>query len=228
MDNYYFINYGILLITLLITLGAQGYINYKYNKTSKIQSKISKTGKETAEKILKENELKNVKVTFINGNLTDYYDPRKKMVKLSEGVYDKTNIAAISVSAHECGHAIQDKNNFFFLRLRSALVPIVNISSSAGYIAILIGVIFSSINFIWIGIILEAAILLFQVITLPVEFDASARALKQLESLNILDDKELKEAKGILTAAALTYVASVATSLLEILRLVMLYTRRED
>jgi len=222
------INYGILFFTLIITLGAQGYIKLKYNKTSKINTNKSLQGREVAKKILEKNGLNNVNIEHLSGELTDHYDPSDKMVRLSDGVYTKTTIAAASVAAHECGHAIQDKDGFFFLKLRRKMVPIVNISSKAGYYAIIIGALFSAFSLIYLGIFLEFIIFFFQLITLPVEFDASKRGLNQLRELNILDEKELKEAKGMLTAAALTYVAAVATSLLQILRLVLIFARRED
>ena len=144
-------------------------------------------------------------------------------------LYNDSSIASVSVAAHECGHAIQDKNNYTFLRIRHALIPLVNFSSYAGYFAITIGIIFSFLDLIWLGILLEVVILGFQLITLPVEFNASTRALKQIKELNILDINEIKKGRTMLISAALTYVASAATALIQILRLILIFGgRRED
>lgn len=220
--------YGLIFLGLAITLGAQIYVTSTYNKYKKIRNSNDLTGKEVAERILRENGLSNIKVEPTSGMLSDHYDPRSKVVRLSTDIYNNPTIAAASVAAHECGHALQHKNKYFFLVLRNSIVPLVNFSSYAGYFAIMIGVIFSAINFIWIGIILECVILLFQVITLPVELNASKRALKEIKRLDILDKKEVKKGRRMLTAAALTYIASIATTLLEILRLVLMFTGRNN
>lgn len=217
----------IIIATFIITIAAQAYINSEYSKTKKIKSKKGYNGYETARKILDENGLKNVEVVETSGVLSDHYDPRKKIIRLSTEIYHGKSIASNSVAAHECGHAIQDKNNYVFLKFRNNIIPLVNFSSSAGYFAIIIGLFTGSLGFIWIGIILELIILLFQLITLPVEFDASKRGLENLDKLEIIESNEKKYSRSMLTAAALTYVASVLTSILEILRLVMM-TRRDD
>lgn len=226
--DYYFVNYGIFFITLIITLGAQWYINHCFKKTSKINNERNITGMQAAREILNANGLEDVKVLQVPGSLTDHYDPRNKIVNLSDSIYDKTTISAISVAAHECGHAIQDKTGYTFLRIRKAMVPLVNIANYAGYVSILIGAIFSLLDLIWIGIALEAIILLFQLVTLPVEFDASKRALNQVEELGILDNNELKYGKKMLVSAALTYVAGAATAMLQILRLILIFGGRRD
>ena len=220
--------YSLILLGIIITLGAQLYVNASYNKYKKIRNSNDLTGKEVAERILRENGLNNIKVEPTSGILSDHYDPRSKVVRLSTSIYNNSTIAAAAVAAHECGHALQHKNKYIFLTLRNSLVPFVNFSSYAGYFAILIGAIFSAMNFIWLGIILECVILLFQIITLPVEINASNRALKEIKRLNILDKKEIKQGKNMLTSAALTYVASVATTLLEILRLILMFTGRNN
>lgn len=217
----------IIIITFIITLGAQAYINSTYKKLNKVEVASSLTGSEVARKILDKNGLSNVKVNPVGGILSDHYDPRSKVVNLSSEVFSGNSIASCAVAAHEVGHAIQDKNNYFFLKFRNSIVPIVNFASFAGYIAIVIGMFMASFGFIWLGIIMELIILLFQVVTLPVEFNASNRALKQLEELNIVSFSEKKKTKKMLVAAALTYVASVATAVLEILRLVLM-VRRDD
>ncbi len=220
---------GILLVlSLLVTLAAQIYINSSYNKTKRIKNRAGITGAQTARKILDENGLSNVKVEEVRGVLGDHYDPRTKTVRLSSDIYRNTSIASASVAAHECGHAIQDKEGYFFLKLRNSIVPLVNFASYAGYFAILIGIIASSLKIIWIGIIAEIVILVFQLITLPVEFAASKRALKQLEKQKILEKIEISTSKKMLTAAALTYVASVTATILEILRLLIAVGDRND
>ena len=223
---HYGIEYILIGISILITLGAQFFINSKYKKTKKLAVKKDITGYEVARKILDKHDLKNIDVVETGGILSDHYDSSKKIVRLSPDIYSKATIASVSVAAHECGHAIQDKKNYIFLRLRNTIIPLVNISSKLGYIAILIGLFSRATGFLKIGIIFELVILLFQLITLPVEFNASRRGLNELKELDIVDDNELKQSKGMLRAAALTYVASVATSLLEIFRLLMILNRR--
>lgn len=218
----------LLILALLVTSASQIYINRSYNKTKRIKNRAGITGAQTARKILDENGLSNVKVEEVRGILGDHYDPRTKTVRLSSDIYRNTSIASASVAAHECGHAIQDKEGYFFLKLRNSIVPLVNFASYAGYFAILIGVIASSLKIIWIGIIAEVVILVFQLITLPVEFDASKRALKQLEKQKILEKIEISTSKKMLTAAALTYVASVTATILEILRLLIAVGGRDD
>ena len=215
MYYYYYSNYGLILLALAISLIAQGVISINYSKYKKIKNKKGITGAEVAREILSKNGLDNVYVVETGGHLSDHYDPRRKTVRLSSEIYNGVSIAAIAVAAHECGHALQDKNNYVFLRIRSMLVPLVNFSSYAGYLAVLI------------GIILECVILLFQLITLPVEFNASSRALKKIKEYNIVDNDELKGSRKMLTAAAMTYVASVASAVLQILRLVLIARDRD-
>ena len=226
MHDYSMLQMIVFGITILITLGAQGYLSSQYNKTKEIMTKKGMSGKDVARRILDSNGLKNIKVVETSGTLTDHYDPTAKTIRLSTDVYNNSSIASASVAAHECGHAIQDKDNYTFLRIRHRLVPVVNFSSSAGYIAIAIGLMSGLFGLLMIGIILELVILLFQLITLPVEFNASNRGLKNLKELKILEEKELPKSKGMLKAAALTYVAAVANAILQILRLIMMFQRR--
>jgi hypothetical protein len=216
----------LIIITLLITLGSSAYIKSQYNKTRKIKNNKGITGHEVARKILDANGLSNVKVLEVNGELTDHYDPTNKTVSLSTDIYRNTSIASISVAAHECGHAIQDKNGYLFLRFRNSIVPLVNFASKVGYVAILIGLFTSLVKFLWVGIFLEFIILFFQLLTLPVEFNASDKALHQIYKLEIVNKKERGQCKGMLTAAALTYVAGVASAILQILRLLLMANRR--
>lgn len=226
--NYYFIYYGLTFIALLITVGAQIFVSATFNKYKKEPNLKEKSGAEVAREILDKNGLKDIYVVETKGNLTDHYDPSRKVIRLSSDVYHKESVASVAVAAHECGHAIQDRDNYTFLRIRAFLVPFVNLSSKLGYVAILIGIIANLIDVIWLGISLEAVILVFQLITLPVEFDASKKALKELEGMNILTENELVKGKVVLTSAALTYVASVAATVLELLRLVLLFTDRDN
>lgn len=226
--EYYLINYGLTFLAVIITVGAQVFINSSYKKYLRVPIKKNLSGSEVAKEILEKNGLKDVYVIETKGFLSDHYDPIRKVVRLSSDVFHKETVASASVAAHECGHALQDKDNYSFMRIRAALVPFVNFSSYAGYIAIVIGCIFQLMDLVWIGIGLELVILLFQLVTLPVEVDASKRAMCELEKHNLLTNTEMHQGKTMLTAAALTYVASIATTLLEILRLVLIFGQDKD
>lgn len=227
-SSYIIANYWFPIIGLIITFVAQIYVNSSYNKYKNYQLKKGNTGAEVARQILDKNGLKKIKIIEINGTLTDHYDPKKKMISLSYDIYHGNTIASVSVAAHECGHAIQHKDGYIFLKIRSFLVPFVNFSTKIGYLVIVIGLIFSFTKLAMIGLLLLLAMLLFQLITLPVEFDASRRAKKQLIDLDIVDNQELSHSKTMLNAAALTYVASLVTTLLQILRLAFIVFGRND
>ena len=220
--------YGLIIIATIITLAAQFYLNSKYNKYSKINCKSNLSGVEVARKILDANGLNDVHVTEVKGMLSDHYDPKRKVVRLSKDIFHGTSIASVSVAAHECGHAIQHKEGYFFIKLRGILVPFVNFSSNFGYIAIMIGLIFGFMDLAWAGFGLLLMILIFQLVTLPTEFNASTRAKEQLSKLQIIDDYELDGSKKMLNAAALTYVAGLASTLLELLRMALIIARRDD
>ena len=226
MDNYV-IYYGLTFIALIITLGAQWFVHHNYKKYLKFVNSKGLKGSEVARKILDINGLQNVPVVEVNGFLSDHYDPTKKVVRLSKEIYDLNTISSVAVAAHECGHAIQDKNGYFFMKIRSFIAPFASFSSYAGYIAILIGCIFGLFDLILLGIALELVILAFQLVTLPVEFDASHRALKILKEESIIDNDEVAMCRKVLTAAALTYVAGVAATVLEMLRLILMFTRKD-
>ena len=226
--DYFFINYGLLLLGAIITIIAQIFVTSSYNKYKKVKNKNGLTGFEVARKILDENGLQNIHIVEIKGNLTDHYDPSRKVVRLSTEIFNGTSIASTSVAAHECGHAIQDKDNYNFMRIRSKLVPIVNLSSKLGYLAVFIGLIFSLFDLAIFGIILLLAMLLFELVTLPVELDASNRAAKQIDKLNLLENEEKDHSKSMLKAAAFTYVASLITTLLQILGLFLIATNSRD
>lgn len=223
-----FIVYGLTLISLVITVCAQVYVNSSYNKYRRIRNNKGITGSDAARTFLDKHGMSNVKVGCVKGTLSDHYDPRSKTVNLSKEVYSGTSIAAVSVACHECGHALQDKTNYSFMRIRASLVPVTRFASYAGYIAIALGAALGAFGAIWFGILCEIAILLFQVVTLPVEFDASKRALNEMDSLGFFDSQEIKYGRTMLTAAALTYVASVAATLIQIFRLALMFTRRND
>lgn len=226
--DYYFISYGLTFIALIITLGAQIFVNSSYSKYKKVRNERGISGKEAARYLLNKHGLNDVKVEKVSGTLSDHYDPKSRAVRLSEENYDGISIAAVSVACHECGHAIQDKDGYVFMRIRASLVPVTNLASKAGYFAILFGVLFGFFDLIWLGIFAEILILVFELITLPVEFDASRRALKELDYAHFFNSRELKQGKKMLGAAAFTYVASVASTVIQILRLILMFGRRDD
>lgn len=216
----------IYIISILITLIAQILVSTSYSRYKKILNSKDYNGYDTARKILDSNGLEDIMILETKGNLTDHYDPKRKVIKLSTDIYHGSSIASVSVAAHECGHAIQDKDKYLPMRIRSAIVPFVNICTRLGYLALLLGLLFNRAPLLEIGIILLLAMLLFQIITLPVEFNASKRALKELEKEKILSSEEKANAKSMLVAAAFTYVASVLTTLLQILRLILISNDR--
>ena len=227
-NDYVFINYILPLIGLIITMLAQAYVNSNYNKykNSGLSKKIS--GAEVARKILDQNGLQNIKIKEVSGKLTDHYDPKKQEVSLSHDIYYGDTIAAASVAAHECGHAIQHKEGYTYLKIRTAIVPFVNFSTKIGYIVVIIGLIFGFLNIAVLGLLLLLAMLFFQLITLPVEFDASKRAKYNLKTMQLISNNEIDDVSKMLNAAALTYVASLLTTLLQILRLALIVLGRRD
>ena len=220
--------YGLVLIGVVITLVAQSFVTSRYRRYRTKDTKKGLSGQEVARMILDKHGLSNIYVTEVKGTLTDHYDPNRKVVRLSSEVFHGTSVASCSVAAHEVGHAIQDKEGYFFIRLRGAIFPLVSFASKFGYLAILIGFLFNFMDLAWGGVGLLLIILFFQLITLPVELDASKRALVELQKLEILEKKELSNGKDMLQAAAMTYVASLATTLLEILRFVLIIAGRDD
>jgi len=217
----------LIIIGVLVTTAASIFVNAMYSKYKKKDNHRGITGFDVARNILDKNGLKDVLVLETSGNLSDHYDPTKKVVKLSSDIFHGKTIASVAVAAHECGHAIQDKENYSFLRVRAKIFPIVNLSSKLGYFAIMIGIVFGLTDLLWLGIAFELVILAFQLITLPVEFDASKRALAIIEKEAMVNNSEHKGAKTMLTSAALTYVAGVLSALFEILRLVLIARDRD-
>ena len=226
--GYYFDpTYILIIIAAIISLIAQWRVNSAFSKYSRVASMSGMTGAQAARMILQSNGINDVSVQRISGKLTDHYNPSTKVLNLSESVYGSTSVAAIGVAAHECGHAIQHARGYFPLSLRTALVPVANIGSQLSWVFIIVGAILSfNQTLITIGIIMFSAAVLFQLVTLPVEFNASARALEQLESNGILYRDEVSQTRKVLSAAALTYVAAAATAILQLLRLIILFGGR--
>lgn len=214
------------LAIIIIPVVAQINISVSYSKYKKINNSKGLSGFEVARKILDANGLEDVYVVETSGNLSDHYDPNRKVIKLSKDIFNGDTIAAASVAAHECGHAIQDKDNYTFMRIRSFLVPVVNLASSFSWIVIFIGLMSEALNIFMFGIGLISIGLVFQLITLPVEFDASKRARKELEKLKLIGSGEEVGVAKMLNSAAMTYVASVLTSVLEIIRLIAIFDDR--
>jgi hypothetical protein len=219
---YYDATYILVLIGVVISFVASLNVNSTFKRYSKVGNSRGITAQQAAESILHSAGIYDVRIERIKGNLTDHYSPNEKVLRLSDSVYGHTSVAAIGVAAHECGHAIQHQQGYAPLKLRSASVPIANIGSTLSWPIILIGLIFGLSGLAEIGVLLFVFVVAFQLITLPVEFNASGRALKILNNQNMLYGNELSGAKKVLKAAALTYVAAAFSSILQLLRLVLL------
>ena len=228
---YYDWTYLLVLIGVVICMAASGRVNSVFSRYSRVRSHSGMTGKEAAERILRRNGIYDVQVIHIPGNLTDHYNPGKKTLGLSDTVYNSSSVAAIGVAAHECGHAVQHAAGYAPLSIRGALVPVANFGSALSWPLILIGLLMNSqmsgllIN---LGILLFSAVVLFQIVTLPVEFNASSRAVRVLESSGMLYPEEVGDVKKVLRAAALTYVAGAASMILQFLRLIIIGGRRRN
>ncbi|PIC78421.1 Zn-dependent protease [Sporosarcina sp. P20a] len=223
--DVFWIYFGIIL---LLPIYAQFKVKSTYKKYSKIRSTSGMTGAQVARLILDQNGLHDVKVVESQGFLTDHYNPMTKIVALSTSNYHESSVAGTAVAAHEVGHAIQDKEAYSFLRFRHRLAPVASITSNASWVFIMIGIIFSSMNsLLGIGILLMAVGVLFQIVTLPVEFNASSRAMDQIVQLGIIRNDEEPQAKKVLSAAAMTYVAATAVAVLELVRLILIFTNRD-
>ena len=234
MGYYYWDStYILVVIGAVICMIASARVKGTFNKYSQLRSMSGMNGAQVAQRVLQAAGIYDVQVRHVSGSLTDHYDPRTKTVNLSDPVYNATSVAALGVAAHECGHAIQHAKSYAPLSIRSALVPIANFGSMLAWPVILIGLFFntrSSGLIIDIGILLFSAAVLFQLVTLPVEFDASRRALVMLRTQGILADDELKYTRRVLKSAALTYVASAAAAILQLLRIILITNgrRRDD
>lgn len=228
--GYYFDpTYMLVLIGAVLCLYAQMRVNSTYSKYAKVRSRTGMTGAQAAQKILGMSGIFDVRIEHVSGRLTDHYDPAHKVLRLSDAVYGSTSIAAIGVAAHECGHAVQHQREYGPLKIRSALVPAANIGSRAGIPLIILGAVLGMNQMlIQIGIWVFALAVLFQVVTLPVEFNASGRALAMLGDYGMMERDEVSGCRKVLHAAALTYVAAAASAILQLLRLVLLFGRRDN
>ena len=222
--------YILVLIGAILCMLASAKVNSTYSKYAKVRSLTGLTGAEVAERILHYNGIYDVRIEHIRGNLTDHYDPSHKVLRLSDSVYDSASVAAIGVAAHECGHAVQHQVGYTPIKIRSALVPAANIGSKSGIPIIILGVLFGGAGstLAQIGIWVFALAVLFQIVTLPVEFNASGRAIKMMQQYGILQPQEVGHVKNVLGAAALTYVAAAASSILQLLRLVLIFGGGRD
>ena len=221
----------ILLPAIVLGLYAQFKVKSTYSKYSKVNNSRGWTAAQVARKILDDNGLYNVQIVHIRGSLTDNFNPKTMTVSLSDTVYSSSSVAAIGVAAHECGHAVQHAEQYLPIKIRSALVPVTNFGSSIGFIVLAAGLIFRNYSIAMFGVLLYSLMAVFQLVTLPVEYNASSRALKTLEQSLILDDEEVGMAKKVLSAAALTYVAALVSTLATILRLLLIVnssTRRRN
>lgn len=211
---------------VIATLWAQNKVKGTYRRYSQVPSTMGMTGAQVAQTILNKMGVQGVKIEQVPGELTDHYDPGAKAVRLSQGIYNSTSLAAAAVAAHECGHVLQDVDDYKFMNLRASLVPAVNLGSRLGPILIFAGFMLQIFGLAWLGVILFACVLLFHVVTLPVEFDASRRALKLIDEYGILQGEENQGARAVLQAAALTYVATAFVAMLNLMYYVLLLLRR--
>jgi len=227
--------YILVLIGAVLCMLASSRVNSTYSKYSRIRSRSGMTGAQAAARILSMSGIHDVQIQHISGSLTDHYDPRNKVLRLSDSVYDSASVAAVGVAAHECGHAVQHHKGYFPLKFRSALVPAANLGSKLGIPLVILGLVLGIgfelpgggyFSLATIGVWVFSLAVLFQIVTLPVEFNASGRALKMLGSYGIMGDDEVDDCKRVLGAAALTYVAAAASSILQLLRLILLSGRR--
>ncbi len=221
---YYYFDWTLLILIpgILIASYAQMKVYANYNKYSQVQSEKCLSGAEVARQILSSNGLSHIAVQHVEGELSDHYDPRSKVVRLSDNVFDSTSLAAVAIAAHECGHAIQDAQEYQPMRLRSVIAPWANVGTQLSWILLFAGIILGFFDLSIFGACLFGLVVLFQLVTLPVEFNASSRALSILESQGILYSHELGGAKKVLSAAAFTYVAALITAILTMIRLVLM------
>ncbi len=224
---YYDPTYFLVLIGVIVTVLASARVNGTYAKYARVRSMTGMTGAQAAERILYQAGIRDVKIEHVRGNLTDHYDPSSRTVRLSDATYNSSSVAAVGVAAHECGHVLQHYEGYAPLKFRTALVPAANIGSKLGIPMILIGVLLgANSTLVTIGIWVFALAVLFQIVTLPVEFNASHRAVQILDRQGILAGEEVRQCRKVLNAAALTYVAAAAASILQLLRLVILFGGR--
>lgn len=224
-DSYYMIGYLLVIVGAIIMALAQMKVSSAYNKYSRIENSRHLTGRDVAYEILNQHGLSDVQIYEVKGHLSDHYNPSNLTLNLSSEIYHGTSIASLAVAAHECGHALQHQEGYKPLTFRNMIVPVCNISQTIGWIAILLGLFIGKSSISWLGVLLMSLMLLFQIVTLPVEFDASSRALSILNDRYLTED-EYPGAKKMLTAAALTYVAAMLSTLLSLLRIVLMVMSR--
>lgn len=231
MPFYYGVDIYYLLLVVpafLLALGAQIMVKSTYSKMSRIRNSRNLTGAQAAARVLYEHGITNVRIERVAGTLSDHYDPRSNVIRLSEGVYDSASVAAVGVACHEAGHAVQHAQNYAPIKIRNAIIPVCNIGSTIGLPLAFIGLILDFGFLFWLGILLYGLVALFQFVTLPVEFNASRRALQVIESTGMLSGDEYKNARKVLTAAAMTYVAALAVSIANLLRLILRANNRRN
>ena len=231
IPHYYYYGFDIYYIILIlpafiISLFAQIKVSSTFSKYSKTINMSGLSGAKAAEKVLLTHGVTNVKIERVNGNLTDHFDPRTNVIRLSDSVYDSTSVAAVGVAAHEAGHAVQYAEQYAPIKIRNSILPVVNFGSKFSFITILLGILFANDILIYVGIALFSLSTLFQILTLPVELNASRRAMETIRGQALLSDDEARGAKKVLTAAAMTYIAAVVMSLAQLLRLLLLSRRR--
>lgn len=217
----------LFILGIIVVIYAQSHIMKTYHETMRIRNHKMLSGQEVARRILDTNGLEDIYVVQVSGELTDHYDPGRNVIRLSNHVFQDDSIASLAVAAHECGHAIQKKEGYLFYRLRSALVPVVNLVSYLGYFVIIISAFAGITAYLLLGILMLLATLIFQLVTLPVEIDASKRGMKEIERLNLAQKEEMPNIANMLKAAAMTYVASLASTILNLLRLIFIYQDRD-
>ncbi len=217
----------LFILGIIVVVYAQSHIMKTYHETMRIRNEKMLSGQEVARKILDANGLEDIYVVQVSGELTDHYDPSRNVIRLSNHVFQDDSIASLAVAAHECGHAIQRKEGYLFYRLRSALVPVVNLVSYFGYFVIIISAFAGITAYLLLGMVMLLSTLIFQLVTLPVEIDASKRGMKEIEKLNLAKQEEMPNVSNMLKAAAMTYVASLASTILNLLRLIFMYRDRD-
>lgn len=217
----------LFILGIIVVVYAQSHIMKTYHETMRIRNEKMLSGQEVARKILDANGLEDIYVVQVSGELTDHYDPSRNVIRLSNHVFQDDSIASLAIAAHECGHAIQRKEGYLFYRLRSALVPVVNLVSYFGYFVIIISAFAGITAYLLLGMVMLLSTLIFQLVTLPVEIDASKRGMKEIEKLNLAKQEEMPNVANMLKAAAMTYVASLASTILNLLRLIFMYRNRD-
>lgn len=218
--------YGLVILSLIISVAASVNVKASFKKWSRVRNSRGLTGAEAARQMLAQHGISNVAIEPVPGSLTDHYDPTSQTIRLSQDVYNSDSVAAVGVAMHEAGHAVQYAQDYAPVKLRHAIVKSTNISSMVSYLLVVLGIVFSSYNLLTLGIVFFLAVVFFQLVTLPVEFNASIRAVRTLEDSMLLEADERKGAAAVLRAAALTYVAALVTSLLQLLRLLLIRGRR--